>query len=60
MSPYEELYDQKCRVPIYWHKAREQRYLGPELLDQALKEIKMIKDRLRISLECQMKYANKQ
>ena len=45
MSPYEALYARKCRSSIHWHKAGEQKFLGPEEVGQVSKEIKNYKEK---------------
>ena len=46
MSPYELLYDKKCRSPIHWHEAGERKYIRVEEVDQASKDIELVKKRL--------------
>ncbi|XP_070031854.1 uncharacterized protein [Nicotiana tomentosiformis] len=46
MAPYEALYGRKCRSPIGWFDVRETKLVGPELVQQAIKKIKLIQERL--------------
>ena len=32
MTPFEALYGQRCRTPIYWEKVGNKQLLGPDLL----------------------------
>ena len=46
MAPYEALYGRKCRSPIGWFELREADLLGPNLVQQAIEKVKLIRDRL--------------
>nr|XP_016437738.1 PREDICTED: uncharacterized protein LOC107763755 [Nicotiana tabacum] len=52
MAPYEALYGQKCRSPIGWFEVGEAELLGPNLVQQAMKKVKLIRDRLRHHAIC--------
>ena len=56
MFPFEALYGRKCWSLIHWHEARERRFLEPEEVDAALREIEIIKSRLEPSMDRQKKY----
>ncbi|GKV01835.1 hypothetical protein SLEP1_g14353 [Rubroshorea leprosula] len=47
MAPYEALYGRKCRSPICWDDVGERRMLGPELVQQTVEKIQLIRERLR-------------
>ena len=38
MAPYEALYGQKCRSPLYWDEVGERRLLGPEIVLETRKD----------------------
>ena len=59
MSPFEALYERKCRSPIHWHEAGEIRFLGLEEVDAVSKEIEVIKRRLQAFVDRQKKYTQK-
>ena len=44
MAPYEALYGRRCRSPIHWDDVGERRILGPELIQQAVEKIQLIKE----------------
>nr|XP_009600624.1 uncharacterized protein LOC104096042 [Nicotiana tomentosiformis] len=48
MAPYEALYGRKCRSPIGWFEVGEAELLGPNLVQQAMEKVKLIRDRLRV------------
>ena len=58
MAPYEALYDRRCWSPIHWDDVGEQRILGPKLVQQAVKKIQLIKERLWTAQSRQKSYAN--
>jgi hypothetical protein len=37
MTPYEALYGQQCRTPLFWSQTRESQVFGPEVLKDAEK-----------------------
>ncbi|XP_070050499.1 uncharacterized protein [Nicotiana tomentosiformis] len=46
MAQYEALYGRKCRIPIGWFDDGENKLVGPELVQQATKKIKLIQERV--------------
>ncbi|XP_070042619.1 uncharacterized protein [Nicotiana tomentosiformis] len=58
MAPYEALYGQKCRSPISWFEVGEAELLGPNLVQQAMEKVKLIRDRLRTAQSRQKSYAD--
>jgi transposase InsO family protein len=46
MAPFEALYGRWCRSPIGWFEAGEARLVGPELIQDAIEKVKLIRDRL--------------
>ncbi|XP_070050318.1 uncharacterized protein [Nicotiana tomentosiformis] len=58
MAPYEALYGRKCRSPIDWFEVGEAELLGPNLVQQAMEKVKLIRDRLRTAQSRQKSYAN--
>ena len=59
MAPCEALYKRKCRLAIHWYETGEQKYLGPELMEQATKEIEKIQCLMKTSPIRQKCYADK-
>nr|GFC36134.1 putative reverse transcriptase domain-containing protein [Tanacetum cinerariifolium] len=43
---FEALYDRKCRSPICWTEVREAQILSPELIQETIKKIVQIKQRM--------------
>jgi hypothetical protein len=39
MTPFEALYGRKCRTPLYWNQTGESQVFGPEILQEADKQV---------------------
>ena len=44
MAPFEVIYGQKCRSPVGWFETGEQKLLGPDLVQDALEKVKLIRE----------------
>jgi len=59
MTPYEALYEKRCRTPIYWNEVGERKLTGPELVQvtieaesgKDLKQPKAAKKTMQIGVE---------
>jgi hypothetical protein len=58
MSPFEALYGRKCRTPLYWDQTGERQFFGPELIQEAEEQVRMIRENLRIAQSMQKSYAD--
>ncbi|GKA43566.1 putative reverse transcriptase domain-containing protein [Tanacetum coccineum] len=58
-APFEALYGRKCRSPIMWADVGEGQLIGPELVQETTKKISQIKDRLKVTRDCQKSYADR-
>ena len=58
MTPFEALYERKCRTPICWKNVGERRLLRPELVQVKTKKIKVIRERLFATQSRQKSYAD--
>jgi hypothetical protein len=58
MAPYEALYGRKCRTPVCWFDAGEKLLLGPELVQDTTKNIKLLKEKLKSAQDRQKSYAD--
>jgi hypothetical protein len=38
-TPFEALYGQKCRTPLYWNQTGESQVFGPEILQEAENQV---------------------
>ncbi|XP_070023052.1 uncharacterized protein [Nicotiana sylvestris] len=56
MAPFETLYGRRCRTPIGWFQIGEAELIGPDLVYQAMKRVKIIKERLKTAQSHQKSY----
>ena len=56
MSPYEALYGRKCRTPLNWSQTGDSRIFGIDLMMEAEKQVKEIRDRLQLAKPRQKSY----
>ncbi|XP_050908785.1 uncharacterized protein LOC127122507 [Lathyrus oleraceus] len=59
MAPFEALYGRRCRTPLCWHESGESVVLGPEIVRETTKTVKMIRDKMKISQSRQRSYHDK-
>ena len=58
MTPYEALYRRKCRTPLCWTELREKKIIGPDLIQETEKKVKMIREILKVATDRQKSYAD--
>jgi hypothetical protein len=58
MAPFEMLYGQRCRTPLFWNETREQKVFGPDVLEEAEKQVRMVRENLRVTQSRQKSYTN--
>jgi ribosomal protein L21E len=58
MSPFEALYGRKCRTPLYWDQTGERQFFGPEIIQEAEEQVRMIRENLRTAQSRQKSYAD--
>jgi hypothetical protein len=58
MAPFEALYGRKCRTPLYWNQTGESQVFGPEILQEAEKQVQIIKENLKMAQSRQKSYAD--
>ena len=59
MAPFEALYGRRCRTPVGWFESTEPRPRGTDLIQEALDQVRVIQDRLRIAQSRHQSYANR-
>jgi hypothetical protein len=45
MSPFEDLYDRRCRTPICWVETGEKKLLPPDLIQETEKKVHIVRER---------------
>jgi hypothetical protein len=52
------LYGRRCRTPLFWSKTREQKVFGPNILQEAEKQVRMVRENLQFKQSRQKSYAD--
>ncbi|WVZ84634.1 hypothetical protein U9M48_031642 [Paspalum notatum var. saurae] len=58
MSPFQALYGRRCRTPLHWDQPGEKQLFGPEIIEDAERQVRMIRENLRIAQTRQNSYAD--
>jgi hypothetical protein len=58
MAPFEMLYGHRCRTPLFWSEAGEWKMFGPDILQEAEKQVRMVKENLRVTQSRQKSYTD--
>ena len=48
MAPFEALYERKCKSPIGWFEVGEVKLLGPNLVQDAIDKVKIIREKFQV------------
>jgi hypothetical protein len=59
MAPFEALYGRKCRTPLFWNQTGESQVFGPEILQEAERQVQIIRENLKVAQSRQKSYADK-
>jgi hypothetical protein len=46
MAPFEMLYGRRCQTPLFWNETREQKVFGSNILQEAEKQVCMVRENL--------------
>jgi hypothetical protein len=58
MAPFEALYGRRCRTPLSWSQAGERKIFGPDLVNEAEEQVRMIQVNLKTAQSRQKSYAD--
>ncbi|GKF11447.1 putative reverse transcriptase domain-containing protein, partial [Tanacetum coccineum] len=58
-APFEALYGQKCRSPIFWAEVGDAQLTGPKIVHEAIEKIIQIKKRIQAARDRQKSYADR-
>jgi hypothetical protein len=47
MAPYQALYRQQCRTPLFWSQTRESQVFGHKVLRDVEKQVQMVRESLK-------------
>nr|GEW09096.1 putative reverse transcriptase domain-containing protein [Tanacetum cinerariifolium] len=59
VAPYEALYGQKCRSPVCWAEVGEAQLTSPEMIQETIEKIILIKQRIQATQDRQKSYADR-
>lgn len=58
MAVFEALYGRRCRSPLFWDEVEERQVQGPELVQQAIDQVELIKKIIITAQDRQANYVN--
>ena len=58
MSPFEFLCGRKCRTPLYWHEIGEDKVFGPDVLRDAERKVRIVRENLKLAQSRKKSYAD--
>jgi hypothetical protein len=58
MAPFKMLYRRRCRTPLFWNEMGEWKVFRPDILEEADKQVRMVKENLRVAQSRQKSYAD--
>ncbi|KAK9757113.1 hypothetical protein RND81_01G140700 [Saponaria officinalis] len=58
MAPYEALYGRKCRSPICWDNSTETMIVGPQMVQDMVEQVRVIRQKMRAAQDRQKSYAD--
>jgi hypothetical protein len=58
MAPFEMLYGCRCRTPLFWNETGEWKVSGPDILQEAEKQVRMVRENLCVVQLRQKSYAD--
>ena len=56
MDAYEALFGRKCRTPLCWLELGENLTLAPDVVQQTIKKVKLIQERIKTAQSRQKSY----
>jgi RNA recognition motif-containing protein len=58
MAPFEMLYGRRCRSPLFWNETGHRKVFGPDMLEEAEKQVRMVRENLHVAQSRQKNYAD--
>jgi hypothetical protein len=58
MAPFEMLYGHRCQTLLFWSEAGERKVFGPDILQEAEKQVHMVRENLRVAQSRQKSYVD--
>ncbi|WVZ97365.1 hypothetical protein U9M48_042911 [Paspalum notatum var. saurae] len=57
-SPFEALYGKRCRTPLFWNQTGEKQVFGPDIIQDAEQQLRIVQKNLRVAQSRQRSYAD--
>jgi hypothetical protein len=58
VAPFEMLYGQRYQTPLFWNETGEWKVFGPDILQEAEKQVHVVRENLRVAQFRQKSYAD--
>ncbi|GJS59543.1 putative reverse transcriptase domain-containing protein [Tanacetum coccineum] len=58
-APFEALYGRKCRSPVLWEEIGGSSLIGPELVQEMINKVVLVKEKPKVARDRQKSYADK-
>jgi hypothetical protein len=58
MALFEMLYGRRCQTPLFWNETGEWKVFGPNILQEVEKQVRMVRENLRVTQSRQKSYTN--
>jgi hypothetical protein len=58
MAPFEMLYGCRCQTSLFWNETGEWKVFGPDILQEAEKQVCMVRENLRVAQSRQKSYVD--
>ncbi|WVZ93769.1 hypothetical protein U9M48_039726, partial [Paspalum notatum var. saurae] len=57
-SPFEALYGKRCRTPLFWNQTGDKKVFGPDIIQDAEQQSRIVQENLRVAQSRQKSYAD--
>jgi hypothetical protein len=58
IAPFEMLYGQRCQIPLFWNETVEWKVFGPNILQEAEKQVRMVRENPWVAQSRQKSYVD--
>jgi hypothetical protein len=58
IPPFEMLYGRRCWTPLFWNETGERKVFRPDVLEEAEKQVRMVRENLCVTESRQKSYAD--
>jgi hypothetical protein len=58
MAPVEMLFGHRCQTPLFWNEDGEWKVFGPDIVQEAEKQVRMVRENLRVAQSRQKSYVD--